>query len=795
MDELTGRIIGGRYRVEAFEGHGGMANVYKVWDLQRAAYLAMKVLHADLAEDRVFLRRFKREGLMLERLQHPNIVRFYGLEESEGLAYILMDYIEGLTLRREIYLNKNGMRPARVLQIMQPVCAALHYAHLLGMVHCDIKPVNIIIHRNGTVFLADFGIARVTGARTQTALVSGTPAYMAPEQSQGEEASPASDIYALGVVLFEMLTGGERPFSGESVVGQGRTTQRIIWEKSNLDPPPPSRFNRRISPELEAVTLHCLEREPNLRFASTLELSAALDQAVHGAGGNYDISTLVDIYTPPRDGAGQVFAPDEEEVGPAADELPAADDRPAAEDLWAAHNLPPGTYLHPWNEQPEAGSLPGEHAEQASRVPADWVGETGAADRALFEETPAPLPTAAPEEPPGSPALALVLAQPAESADEPRGAPRRLRLPRLWLLAGIGLAALLAIGLLLSNGRPDPAVPPVSAAATREASVLPLGEPLPTRTVTATATLPAPTSTRAARTPIPTGTPLPQPTVLGGGRGRIAFASDRSGSVQIWVMDAGNLERREQVTSLPGGACQPAWSPDGARIAFITPCNGPRLTYPGAEIMIVDLETGALSDLNLPGSAFDPAWSPDGERLAYTTYIGDKTVIYAVSLAERKPYPLVTSGRKNEDPDWSPDGEMVVYISDNKGIDEIWVIDRDGGSKEMVTEAGLFKYFSGPKWGPDGRSIIAMMKELNQPAPIPVLVLIDRYAGREGGAPLLNETMRMEDGSFSADGQWLVFWTVVDGRNMEILRASLDGQVERLTDHTARDFHPAWGWR
>ena len=134
MDELTGKLLGDRYRVDGFFGHGGMADVYKVWDQQRAVFLALKVLHDDLAEDAVFLRRFKREAQVLERLQHPTIVRFYGLEEWGGLAYILMDFIDGLTLRKEISLNKKGMRPARILQLVQPVCAALHYAHQMGMV-------------------------------------------------------------------------------------------------------------------------------------------------------------------------------------------------------------------------------------------------------------------------------------------------------------------------------------------------------------------------------------------------------------------------------------------------------------------------------------------------------------------------------------------------------------------------------------------------------------------------------------------------------------------------------------
>jgi len=126
MSELIGRIVNGRYRVEAFLGKGGMAEVYKVWDQERNMHLAMKILHADLAEDKVFLRRFKREAQTLATLQHPNIIRFYGLEQTDGLVFLLMEYIEGTTLRKEIFETESPFSLERVLNIVQPVTDALH---------------------------------------------------------------------------------------------------------------------------------------------------------------------------------------------------------------------------------------------------------------------------------------------------------------------------------------------------------------------------------------------------------------------------------------------------------------------------------------------------------------------------------------------------------------------------------------------------------------------------------------------------------------------------------------------
>ena len=175
MADILGSIILNRYRVDEFVGKGGMADVYKVWDNQRAADLAMKVLHADLAEDKVFLRRFKREAQTLSKLQHPNIVRFYGLEQTDDFSFILMDYIDGVTLRTEMDCAKSAFTLERVLEIMKPVCSALHYAHVQGIVHCDIKPANIMLHKNGWVLLSDFGIARMT--ESAAAIIgAGTPA-------------------------------------------------------------------------------------------------------------------------------------------------------------------------------------------------------------------------------------------------------------------------------------------------------------------------------------------------------------------------------------------------------------------------------------------------------------------------------------------------------------------------------------------------------------------------------------------------------------------------------------------
>lgn len=280
-----GEIIGGRYRVDTFLGKGGMAEVYKVWDQQRAVFLAMKVLNEDLADDRVFFRRFQREGQTLSLLQHPHIVRFYGLEKVGEVAFMLMDYVEGPTLRKEISRSNGPMKLNRVLEILQPICSALYYAHSQGMVHCDVKPANIMLHVNGTVLLTDFGIARMTETATTTSLLgAGTPAYMAPEQVLGQNPLPQTDLYALGIILYEMVTGGERPFTGERATSTGTTMEKVRWEQVNLAPIAPMQFNPALPPAVQAVILHCLEKDPARRFGSALEIYNAFQKAIPQTG-------------------------------------------------------------------------------------------------------------------------------------------------------------------------------------------------------------------------------------------------------------------------------------------------------------------------------------------------------------------------------------------------------------------------------------------------------------------------------------------------------------------------------
>ncbi len=279
MEELIGKKIANRYRVEALLGHGGMADVYKVYDERRSVYLAMKVLHDDLAEDKAFIRRFKAEAKTLMDLQHPHIVRFYGMEQDGDLVFMLMEFIDGTTLRKEIKKTDKPLSNQRILQIMRPVCSALTYTHNMGRVHCDVKPANIMFKTNGDVLLTDFGISRISEGATVTMAGAGTPGFMPLEQMMGKDPVPTMDIYALGVTLYEMVTN-DRPFTGSTTQISGTVAEKIRAEQMSGKVTPPRKFNRDILPAVEVVVLKCLEKDPQKRFQKVEDLLKALEAAM-----------------------------------------------------------------------------------------------------------------------------------------------------------------------------------------------------------------------------------------------------------------------------------------------------------------------------------------------------------------------------------------------------------------------------------------------------------------------------------------------------------------------------------
>jgi len=279
---LIGQVLANQFRVDAFISSGGMGTVFRVWDLERNVPLAMKVLHSDLAEDQDVLERFQREARALWKLEHPNIIPFYGFYQTPSHNLLLQLYVDGPTLKEVLRQHSGNNLPTHdVLCIMKSLCSAVGFAHSKNVIHCDIKPANVMIDRGGKVYLGDFGIARHAESDLTALPGEGSSAYMAPEQITSNVVTNETDIYALGVLLFELLTG-QRPFTGAASGSESAGTkvnERIRYAHVNLPPPDPRLLYPKISSALSAIILRALEKKPAARFSSCQELLDALSEA------------------------------------------------------------------------------------------------------------------------------------------------------------------------------------------------------------------------------------------------------------------------------------------------------------------------------------------------------------------------------------------------------------------------------------------------------------------------------------------------------------------------------------
>ena len=276
---MTGReiLIAGRYRLESRLGSGGMSTVHLAFDERLERHVAVKLLAEHLAADPAFVSRFQREALAAARLIHPNIVQVFdsGLDDHRDQHYIVMEYIDGQSCA-EILRERGWLEPDEVLPIVLGACAGLDYAHRKGVVHRDVKPGNLLRGGDRVVKLADFGIAKATeqSSITQVGSVLGTAAYLAPEQGRGEEAGPPADIYALGVVAYQLLSG-RLPFEGASLTELAMRQQREAPARLDV-------IVASVAPELASAVAIALRISPRERYPTAAEMSRAIEEAARG---------------------------------------------------------------------------------------------------------------------------------------------------------------------------------------------------------------------------------------------------------------------------------------------------------------------------------------------------------------------------------------------------------------------------------------------------------------------------------------------------------------------------------
>lgn len=274
-DPLIGRLLDARYRVEQRIAVGGMATVYRGLDTRLERVVALKVMHAGMASDPGFTARFIREAKAVARLSHPNVVNVFDQGQDGDAVFLAMEYVPGWTLR-DLMQDRGALAPRTVLDILEPVLAGLGAAHRAGLVHRDVKPENVLLTEDGRVKVTDFGLVRAVSGETQatTGQVMGTVSYLAPEQIEQGATDPRTDVYACGILMFEMLTGA-KPYTGDSPM-------QVIYQHISSDVPPPSTLVPGLAPQLDAITTAAAARDANRRPADAVALLAALQHIRRG---------------------------------------------------------------------------------------------------------------------------------------------------------------------------------------------------------------------------------------------------------------------------------------------------------------------------------------------------------------------------------------------------------------------------------------------------------------------------------------------------------------------------------
>lgn len=707
---LIGKRLG-PYAIQSLIGSGGMGSVYRAIDLNLQRAVAVKVLAPALASQPGWTERFRQEARIIASLRHPNIVEIYNFGEQDGLTYIVEELLAGPTLGDRLKeMAAQGQRFAReqVITIIKELASALDAAHAAGIIHRDIKPQNAIWDANGQLVLTDFGVARQMGTDsgyTQTGMIIGTPHYLSPEQAQGLPLTPASDVYALAVVLYELLTG-QVPFDGD-------TPMRAVV--AHIQSPPPHLPPRPdLPPAVDAVVQQALAKDPAARFSSAGDLARALEQAwttgkaaTAAPGGNiHEEQTAIWTGAPPT--ARPVPPPASSPV-PA---VPGRQQRPPAGATAVQPPLPSQRASDPQGSN-ERGLFPSIPLLGGLVVLALLCGlamtifsAAGDNDDVAAVPTDTPVATTAPD-PTATVEPAPTMEEAPTATSEPTAAPTAEPSPTPE-----------------SSPTPEPAAPP---------------PPVPYSLVFS--------SDREGSRNIfamnARGDELRQLTADGGSNfapdwspdGRfVAFHANLDGDEDIYVLDteSGDLQA---ITENDGvGDRDPAWSPDGRFIVYQSNPFGTWDIYAiGANGGSPERLTDDLAD------SFAPAWSPDGQRIAFTTNRDGNDEIYVMGTDGENERNLTNSGASDKLPAWGPDGRLA-FMSDRDGNGEIYIMDGSGGRPTNLTRHPAWD--TQPAWSPDG-SVIAFTTDRDNNSEI---YLMDASGG--------NVTRLTDDPAEDWDAAW-----------------------------------------
>jgi Tol biopolymer transport system component len=735
----------GPYEILAPLGAGGMGEVFRARDTRLRRDVAIKLVRTDRVSSEDRLRRFEREARAAGGLDHPNILTVHDIGTHEGTPYLVTELLEGETLRDR--LGAGGLTATRAVEYATQVARGLAAANAKGIVHRDLKPENLFVTRDGRVKILDFGLAKLSPSpddvepegKTATAEPStdtgarlGTVGYMSPEQVRGRAVDPRSDIFALGAVLYEMLSR-QRPFRRE---GDFETLEAILHD----DPPPLSRSD--VPPALERIARRCLEKRPEDRFHSAHDLALALEtceepaRAARGHGRRWMAIAA---------SATALVA-----VGAAWWLVRPGESRPTS---------PPGplkfaplTADGGWKDDPRLSPDGEKVAYVWSGADDDnwdiYVKAVGFGTRPL-RLTRDPAPDTTPVWSPDGREIAFVR----ELEENPvlyvvpsMGGQER----RLTEIVGPArpLASLFTVGSL--SWSPD------GASLVFAESGAQGGPARVTRFVLET-------RERKVLTSPPAGTSGDLCPELSPDGKQVAFVrgqeSSGAGLQDVWVQPVHGGQARRLTTGAYGWACRLAWTPDGREIAFEAPPSS--ATGDTGTLLRVSAEGGDARPLLGPGQKGGSPYLR-GSRLVYAQYDTPRRNIWRVPGRKAPPSAemrkLASSSQWDGQPDYSPDGRRIAFISDRSGAQNIWVCASDGSNPAQVTSFEGNVAPGTPRWSPDGRRIVF---DSTQSGSRDIWVV-----DAEGGIPqpLTREPSDENVGTWSRDGRSIYFSSDRSGR-------------------------------
>ncbi len=668
-------LLNGHYRILGLLGRGGFGFVYLAQDTLLGEQVAVKELIPALVGDEAMLKRFLAEARATMRLTHRHIVRTHNVFHERGNYYIVMEYMAGGSLEERLRAT-DRLPVSEAVRVAAEVCEGLSCAHEEQVVHCDLKPANILFDAAGRAKVADFGIAHVSGEMltrswvTPAGFVAGTLPYMSPEQAEGVRDDPRIDVYAMGAVLYRMLTGRTYlDFDQRETPGaQADNVLRIRSEP----PTAPSIHNPTVSAQLDAVVVKALAKQPGGRYNSADEMRAALLRM--------KTPTLAMPLTQP-------VAERQRPAGPRAAAGPGIKKRtPLPGWFWAAAGvagvllvllvLAVGLLLrHP-------------DATVAADPGPTWTSVAVVTTAPAVQPADTPISTSRPtssDPTPSTPAVAPTHTQPTWTAVPDSTLPLEAE-PTL-------------------TPQPEPTRPPLLEAKIAFSAQRPDSEP--------DIYIMAPNGTGAVQLTFDPGYDS-GPDWSPDGR-YLAFHSNRSGNYDLYVMSReGEQVSLERLTTSPANDYDASWSPDGTQIVFMSDRTGNReifvMARSGTDVR--QLTNTASSDCS-PGCERQPAWSPSGQVIVFESRRSDGTQLYAMTPSGQNQRPVTTSQGNNTSPEWSPEGLIAFASTRDPGNrenrwPEIYTTDLSGGNLVRLTSNTADD--DAPDWSPDGRRIVFASK-------------------------------------------------------------------------------------